>query len=101
MNTALNDHHKSNTHDNLNTDSQPLNDDVRRIIEVANELVIDGSTAGSTSEQIAAFVLNDMQYLPGCYSNICEAWARLGSWQEYVKTINDDYRHLVNVHHWK
>jgi hypothetical protein len=96
MNTAL-------IEDNTSTTNiTPLNDDIRRIIEVANELIIDGSTAGSTSEQIAAaFVLNDMQYLPGCYSNITEAWARLGHWQEYVKTINDDYRHLVNVHNWE
>lgn len=89
MNTALN-------HESQNQTQAPLNDDIKRIIEVANDLLIDGTTAGSTSEQIAAaFVLNDMQYLPGCYTNICEAWARLGHWQEYVNTINDHYRHLL------
>ena len=90
MNTAL-----KNEHDHLNT-TTPMNDDIRRIIEVANDLTTHGSTAGSTSEQIAAaFVLNDMQYLPGCYTNITDAWARLGHWQQHVHTINEHYRHLV------
>lgn len=90
MNTAM---MKESTN---TTNTVPMNDDIRRIIDVANELTADGATAGSTSEQIAAaFVLNDMQYLPGCYTNITEAWARLGNWQQHVHTINEHYRHLL------
>ena len=71
-----------------------MNWDIERIIQVANELATDGSTAGSTSEQIAAaFVLNRMEWLPGCYCDAVEAWDRLGdTWQQYVRIIKRDYR---------
>jgi hypothetical protein len=74
-----------------------MNSEQQRIIEVANELLAYNCTGGSTSEQIAAaFILNDTQYLPVMYSNITQAWERLGSeWQHHVKTIQHNYSHLI------
>ncbi len=71
---------------------------IEKIIEVANQLKDIGSTGASTSERIAAaFVLNQMDYLPGNYHNIIEAWDRLGEeWQGYVRLIQRDYSHLIN-----
>ncbi len=70
---------------------------IEKIIEVANQLTRTGSTGASTGERIAAaFVLNQMDYLPGGYQNIVEAWDRLGDeWQGYVRLIQDDYSHLI------
>ena len=42
---------------------------IEKIIEVANELNQTGNTAASTGERIAAaFVLNQIDYLPDSYS---------------------------------
>lgn len=73
-----------------------MNAEVQRIIEVVNELIVDGSSAGSTSEIIAAaFILNDMDKLPAGYHVVAEAWERLGDWQGYVSVIRREYRHLL------
>lgn len=73
-----------------------LTDDMKRIIDVANELIATGGTSGSTSERIAAaFILNDTHYLPASYTDILEAWDRQGHWQTLVRQIKADYRHRV------
>ena len=74
-----------------------MNDDMQRIIAVANELQQYGESAGSTSEVIAAaFILNDMSQLPGCYTNVTAAWERLGrEWQTHVKVIKQDHSHFI------
>lgn len=74
-----------------------MNSEQQRIIEVANELLIHNSTGGSTSEQIAAaFILNEMKYLPFGYINIADAWDRLGQqWQQHVRDIQHDHSHLI------
>ena len=74
-----------------------MNEDMKRIIAVANELRQYGSSAGSTSERIAAaFILNDMSLLPGYYADVTDAWERLGrQWQCYVKVIKHEYQHLL------
>ena len=70
---------------------------IEKIIDVANCLKATGSSGASTGEQIAAaFVLNRMDYLPAMYSDVVEAWDRLDDeWQEYVRLIKRDYRHLI------
>lgn len=70
---------------------------IAKIIEVANDLQVTGGTAASTSEQIAAaFVLNRQDYLPNSYTDIIEAWDRLGDeWQHYVRLIKRDYMRLI------
>jgi hypothetical protein len=69
--------------------------EIEKIINVANERVGTGGTVGSTSEQIAAaFVLNEMEFLPDGYS-VAEAWERLGDWQEHVKLIKQQYSDLL------
>jgi tellurite resistance protein len=70
---------------------------ISKIIDVANELQATGSTAASTSERIAAaFVLNNQHHLPDSYSDILEAWDRLGDeWQQHVRIIKRDYMHLI------
>ena len=74
-----------------------MNNEIKRIIEVTNELAEYGSTMGSTGECIAAaFILNDMEKLPARYDEVTEAWERLGNeWQGYVKQIKQEYSHLV------
>ncbi len=69
---------------------------IKKIIEVANQLNRTGSTAASTGERIAAaFVLNDPTYIPEGY-NIIEAWDRLDDvWQGYVRLIQRDYLYLI------
>ncbi len=71
---------------------------IKKIIEVANQLNRTGSTAASTGERIAAaFVLNQIDYLPNSYSNIVEAWDRLDDeWQGYVRLIQRDHSHLID-----
>lgn len=70
---------------------------IEKIIEVANQLKDIGSTGASTGERIAAaFVLNQMDYLPSGY-NVVEAWDRLDTqWQGHVRTIQRDYQHLID-----
>lgn len=73
-----------------------MNAEIQRIIDVANELMLDGSSGGSTSEIIAAaFILNDMDKLPSGYHIVVDAWERLGDWQGYVPLIREQYGHLV------
>lgn len=73
--------------------------EIEKIIEVANALKATGSSGASTGERIAAaFVLNDMHYLPVSYADIVEAWERLGpQWQRYVKIIKADYMYLIEA----
>ena len=70
---------------------------IEKIIEVANQLKRTGRTGASTGERIAAaFVLNQMEYLPDSYSDAVEAWDRLDSeWQEYVRIVKYDHMHLI------
>ena len=70
---------------------------IEKIIEVANQLKRTGRTGASTGERIAAaFVLNQMEYLPDMYSDAVEAWDRLDSeWQEYVRIVKYDHMHLI------
>ncbi len=69
---------------------------IKKIIDVTNELQRTGTTEASTSEQIAAaFVLNRLELLPKCYRDTVEAWERLGHWQDLVKAIKRDYAHLI------
>lgn len=73
--------------------------EIIKVIEVARALKFTGRSGASTGERIAAaFVLNNMQYLPASYPDIVEAWERLGpQWQRYVKIIKADYMHLIEV----
>ena len=72
--------------------------EITKIINVANELATHGSTGASTSEQIAAaFVLNQLGYLPIQYDNAIDAWNRLDDWQQYVHTIREHYMHLIKA----
>ena len=71
--------------------------EIRKIINVAHELKRTGKTGASTGEQIAAaFVLDRPEYLPEGYTNIVDAWDRLGTWQQHVKAIKDEYMYLIN-----
>jgi hypothetical protein len=73
-----------------------MNWQIEKIIEVANGLQRTGRTGASTGEWIAAaFVLNRMDYLPGNYRDVVEAWDRLDDWQRYVKIIKSDYMHMI------
>ncbi len=68
-----------------------------KIINVAHELKNTGRTGASTGEQIAAaFVLNNMDYLPAGYSDVNDAWDRLDTWQVHVQRIKRDYMHLIH-----
>lgn len=70
--------------------------EITKIINVANELKRRGRTGASTGEHIAAaFVLNKMEYLPGHYRDVVEAWERLDNWQRYVKYIKQNCMHLI------
>ncbi len=45
--------------------------EIEKIINVANDLASNGTTKGSTSEQLAAaFVLDRMEFLPNGYFQI-------------------------------
>jgi len=65
---------------------------IDKIIDVANELNATGTTTASTGEQIAAaFVLNCPEYLPQGYTDMVDAWDRLGAeWQDYVRFIKNN-----------
>ncbi len=71
--------------------------EIDKIIEVANQLQRHGSTGASTGECIAAaFVLNRQDCLPAMYSDMIEAWDRLGEdWQIYVRCIKQEYMHRI------
>ncbi len=69
--------------------------EIKKIINVANELASNGTTGASTSEVIAAaFVLDRMEFLPHGY-NVIEAWERLDNWQPLVKEIKANYHDLL------
>ncbi len=71
---------------------------ITKIINVANELQCTGQTAASTGERIAAaFVLNQLDYLPDRYHDAVEAWQRLDDWQYHVITIRLNYMHLIKT----
>jgi len=73
-----------------------MNPNIQTIINVANTLQRNGRSGASTGEQIAAaFVLNQMHYLPASYQDVVEAWERLDEWQGYVQIIKRDYMHLI------
>jgi len=75
-----------------------MNENITRIIEVANELLSRGRTGASTGEKIAGvFVINRMDLLPDSYSDVIEAWDRLDDWQKYVRVVKSDYMHLINL----
>lgn len=71
--------------------------EIDKIIEVANSLQRTGRTGASTGECIAAaFVLNKPEYLPAIYTDLVEAWDRLGlEWQMHVRRIKRDYMHRI------
>ena len=70
--------------------------EIEKIIEVAKVLQRTGCSGARTGERIAAaFVLNNMHYLPASYPYFIDAWERLGpQWQGHVKTIKQNYMHL-------
>lgn len=72
--------------------------EIDKIIETAIVLKEEGSTAASTGEHIAAaFVLNRQDLLPSSYSDMVEAWDRLGpEWQDFVKLIKKEMMHLID-----
>jgi hypothetical protein len=73
--------------------------EITKIIKVANQLNRTGETTASTSEQIAAaFVLNRMELLPSSYQDAIEAWQRLDEWQDHVIQIKQNYTHLLEAH---
>ena len=66
---------------------------IEKLIEVAKQLKHTGQTQASTGEQIAAaFILNQMNYLPEIEQDIIQAWDQLGSqWQGYVRTVKNHH----------
>ena len=72
--------------------------EILKIINVAQELKCTGKTGASTGEQIAAaFVLNNMRYLPADYRDVNAAWKGLSyNWQGFVLTIKENHIHLIN-----
>lgn len=71
--------------------------EIEKIIELARLVQLEGSSPASMGEAIAmAFVLNKQGYLPEAYSDMVEAWDRLGEeWQQYVRLIKREYMHLI------
>ena len=71
--------------------------EIERIIDIAKGLKRTGRTGASTGEQIAAaFVLNQMEFLPASYTDVVDAWDRLDDdWQIYVKQIKYDYMDMI------
>jgi hypothetical protein len=74
--------------------------ELQKIIDVASDLNLTGSTAASTGERIAAaFVLNRMEYLPDTYSDVVEAWDRLDHhWKACVRVIKRNGMHYIKGH---
>ncbi len=74
--------------------------ELQKIIKVASDLNLTGSTAASTGERIAAaFVLNRMEYLPDTYSDVVEAWDRLDHhWKACVRVIKRNGMHYIKGH---
>ncbi len=69
--------------------------DIKKIINVANELSTTNMTGATTSEVIAAaFVLERLEFLPYGY-NVVEAWERIGDWQGLVQIIKEKYSDLL------
>ena len=66
----------------------------RKLLSVARELHSSGRTAASTGERIAAaFVINNMAYLPEGYT-VLEAWDRLETkWQRITLALHKTYGH--------
>ena len=77
--------------------NKPTRWEIKKIIDVANELQRRGTSPASQGEVIAAaFVLNKPEYLPDMYSDMVEAWGRLGvEWQQHVITVKENYMHLI------
>ena len=72
-----------------------IHPNVKRVIDVANELISTGKTGASTGERIAAaFVLDRMDFLPEGYT-VVQAWDRLDTWQRIVRKIQADYTDLL------
>ena len=71
--------------------------EIETIIDVANQLQRTGRSAASTGERIAAaFVLNRPDWLPASYSDLVEAWDRLGEdWQDHVRFIKRNYMDCI------
>ena len=71
--------------------------EIEKIVDVANCLQRTGRSGASTSEIIAAaFVLNRQDLLPDGYTDMIEAWERLGSeWQGYVMLIKGAFMHMI------
>ncbi|VAW71152.1 hypothetical protein MNBD_GAMMA10-1897 [hydrothermal vent metagenome] len=82
---------------NQNTLNPATSWELQKIIEVASDLNLTGSTAASTGERIAAaFVLNRMEYLPDMYNDVVEAWDRLDHrWKACVRVIKRNGMHLI------
>ena len=72
---------------------------MKRIINTAIEMQRTGYSSASSSEQIAAaFVLNHLYFLPDGYDDVVLAWDKLGyNWQQYVRLIKRDYMHLIEA----
>lgn len=70
--------------------------EIRDIINAANELACNGNTKAPSNERIAAaFVLDDMKYIPRNLDEK-EAWNILGSdWQELTRLAGTQYRDLL------
>ena len=66
----------------------------RKLLSVAHELHTTGRTGASTGEVIAAaFIIDQMQYLPEGYS-VLEAWDRLEPrWQRITQALHKTYGH--------
>ncbi len=77
--------------------NKPTRWELKKIINVANELQHSGRTAASMGEVIAAaFVLNKPEYFPMQYHDMVDAWERLGGeWQQHVMTVKENYMHLI------
>jgi len=75
--------------------------EIESIIDVANQLQRTGRSAASTGECIAAaFVLNRPDCLPASYTDLVEAWDRLGAdWQDYVRLIKGHYMDYIETGH--
>jgi hypothetical protein len=66
----------------------------RQLLAIAAELHTTGRTGASTGERIAAaFIINNMEYLPEGYT-ILEAWDRLEpGWQRITLALHKAYGH--------